>query len=144
MNPIIDSIKEFLEECQIASLCFVDETGQPYCINCFYAIDVDNGALVFKSSLGTNHHAMIKEKGKIAGTVLPNEVNTLKIKGLQFQGEILGQDLITDYQSSAKYYKKYPFALAMPGYIWAIKLNTMKLTDNTLVFGKKEKWERSK
>lgn len=142
MNPIIDTIKEFLEESQIASVCFVDDIGSPYCINCFYAIDYENGLLVFKSSLGTSHHAMIKEKGKIAGTILPNEVNTLKIKGLQFQGEITGQGLISDFKCSATYYKKYPFALAMPGYIWAISLDKMKLTDNTLVFGNKEKWER--
>ncbi|MBK6833084.1 MAG: pyridoxamine 5'-phosphate oxidase family protein [Bacteroidetes bacterium] len=142
MNPIIENIKEFIEESQVASVCFVDEFGQPYCINCFYAFDKEKGMLVFKSSLGTNHHAMIKEKKKVAGTILPNEVNTLKIKGLQFEAEILSQSLVVDFQCPGTYYKKYPFALAMPGYIWAISLDKMKLTDNTLVFGKKEKWER--
>lgn len=142
MNLIPESTKLFLEESQIASICFVDKENKPYCVNCFYAFDAENGILALKSTVGTNHHTMIATEKKVAGTILPNEVNPLKIKGLQFQGEIVSQGLITDFKCSAAYYKKYPFALAMPGYIWAISLDKMKLTDNTLVFGKKEKWER--
>jgi hypothetical protein len=34
-------------------------------------------------------------------------------------------------------------ALAMPGHIWTIQLTEIKMTDNTLGFGKKIAWSRS-
>lgn len=142
MNPFPDTIKSFLEECQIASVCFVNEEHAPHCINCFYAVDSEKATIIFKSSPGTYHHTLSKEGSSIAGTILPNEVNTLKIKGVQFNGIITANDVIKSAHFNAVYYKKYPFAMAMPGYIWAVELKQIKLTDNTLVFGKKEIWER--
>ena len=74
----------------------------------------------------------------VAGTIQPDKLNPLAIKGLQFTG------VMTENaeHASAHYYKKYPFALAMPGVVWAIQLDYTKMTDNTLSFGKKIIWER--
>ncbi|MBK7558873.1 MAG: hypothetical protein IPI54_11635 [Chitinophagaceae bacterium] len=40
------------------------------------------------------------------------------------------------------YLAKHPLALAIPGDIWALQLNSVKMTDSTLGFGKKLLWER--
>lgn len=142
MNTLNENIAQFLNECQIASVCFINKEQQPYCINCFYAFDIERAILVCKSSPGTYHHSLVINAKDVAGTILPNEVNTLKIKGVQFNGKIITNDLQKLPGLNSLYYKKYPFALTIPGYIWAIELHSIKLTDNTLVFGKKESWER--
>ena len=67
---------------------------------------------------------------------------TGKIKGVQFTGkftELHGNRLET---AKNKYYRKYPFARVIPGELWGIELRTVKMTDNTLGFGKKITWER--
>jgi len=38
------------------------------------------------------------------------------------------------------YYQKFPFAETMPAPIWGIKLDWVKVTDNTLGFGTKLIW----
>jgi uncharacterized protein YhbP (UPF0306 family) len=39
--------------------------------------------------------------------------------------------------------KKYPFALAIPGDVYTIQPDYIKLTDNTIGFGKKLTWLRN-
>ena len=43
----------------------------------------------------------------------------------------------------AEYHKKFPFALAMSGDIYAVQLEKIKLTDNGKGFGKKINWQRA-
>jgi hypothetical protein len=45
--------------------------------------------------------------------------------------------------AAAQYYKKNPLALAMPGEIWTIRINHIKMTDSTKGFGKKIGWSRT-
>lgn len=144
MNPFPKNITEFLNENKIATICFVDNENNPYCINCFYTFDETNQALVFKSSHGTTHHSFIKTDKSIAGTILPNSIDFLKIKGIQFTGKLLDDKQISALSLSLKYTKKYPMSLAIPGYVWAIKFEFIKLTDNTLGFGNKTVWKNDK
>lgn len=139
-DKIPEEIQKFLKENQVATLCFSDEEKNPYCINCFYVFDEENVILIFKSSPGTNHHMMIKPGRKVAGTILPMKVDVLKLKGIQFTAEILNEEHLTSFHTSTTYYKKNPFALAVPGYIWAVRLLDMKFTDNSVVFAKKTVW----
>lgn len=134
----------FLQDNQVASLCFLDEDQTPYCINCFYVFDEEHKVLIFKSSPGTNHHAMIKPGAKVAGTILPMKVEVLKLMGIQFRAEILNEQSLTAFHTSTTYYKKNPFALAVPGYVWAVRLLEMKFTDNSVVFAKKTVWNLNK
>jgi len=143
-EKIPEEISNFLNENQVATLCFTDENKNPYCINCFYVFDDENEILIFKSSPGTNHHLMIQGGHKVAGTILPMKVDVLKLKGIQFTAEILKENHLTAYHTSTTYYKKNPFALAVPGYVWAVHLHTMKFTDNTVVFAKKMLWQTNK
>ena len=140
MKDIPENIKGFISTNQIASVCFVDENKFPYCINCFFAVDIVNKLIVFKSSTGTRHHAHTLAKAPIAGTILPEKIEKLKIRGAQFNATILSNEELISFNCSATYYKQYPFALAMPGYIWAANLNFIKFTDNTLGFGNKTIW----
>jgi uncharacterized protein YhbP (UPF0306 family) len=76
----------------------------------------------------------------IAGTILPLTINIFKLKGIQFVGEIMNESEIESFKLKSKYLRKNPLSLAMPGYIWAIKLTFVKYTDTTLGNGNKTTW----
>ncbi len=140
MSTIQNNIKIFLNSNKISTVCFVDNNANPYCINCFYVFDEINNCLIFKSSLGTTHHEFIKPSEYVSGTILPNNIDTLNIKGLQFTAKLMSRNEVDDLKISFKYLKKYPMSMAITGYIWAAKLEFIKLTDNSLGFGNKATW----
>lgn len=114
---------------------------QPYCATCFYAYNEEYNMLVFKSSEHTAHIQQSLANNLVGGSVLPDKLQTGKIKGIQFKGRLVEPDSQCLSDLKKTYYAKYPFALAMSGEIWTIALNWIKFTDNTLGFGKKIKWE---
>ena len=61
-----------------------------------------------------------------------------KVQGLQVCGVVRRGD----EQDKSTYIKRFPYAAVAPLNIWAIEPSFMKLTDNTLGFGKKLIWKR--
>lgn len=141
MNSIQDKVKSFLHENKIATVCFVDDNNKPYCINCFYVFDEENNMLIFKSSTGSTHQGLIKPAACISGTILPDAVDVLNIKGIQFVGNLIAPKEVESLKLNLKYIKKYPLSVTIFGYIWAAKLDFLKFTDNTLGFGTKTTWK---
>src|SRR5665647_1153673 len=86
-----ETIIRFLQRQTCATICCVDEQGNPYCFSCFYAFNREEGLLYFKSSAGSHHAALLKENPFIAGTILPDKLNKLLAKGLQFQAMVLNE-----------------------------------------------------
>jgi len=141
MNPIPDKLVDFIQENKVSTVCFIDHENNPYCINCFYTFDEEQHILIFKSSIGTTHQKLTKPKVCISGTILPNVIDTLKLKGMQFTGKIIENEEIDKLQLNSKYFKKFPMSIAVMGYVWAVQLNFLKFTDNTLGFGNKTIWK---
>lgn len=141
MNLLPKNIIEFLGSNKLATVCFVDNEGNPYCINCFYYFDELNQALVFKSSNKATHHTFIQNRSGIAGTILPNSLDFLKLKGAQFRGKLVDEQQIKDFDLDSKYTKKHPMSMAISGYVWAVELNFVKFMDSTFGFGKDTVWE---
>ena len=136
------NIIKFLENQTCATICCVDETGKPYCFSCFYAFNAEKGLVYFKSSAESYHSILLKRNPHIAGTILPDKLKILVVKGVQFEGDIAAADYPLMKQASAYYHKKHPMALAMSGSIWIIEINSIKMTDSTIGFGKKITWSR--
>lgn len=134
-------IVEFLQAQTVLTYATSIE-NEPYCATCFYAYDEEHGMLIFKSSEETLHVQQGLLNHRVAGSVLPDKLQTGKVKGIQFKGQfgVPPEDKLSDLKKT--YYKKYPFALAMSGALWIIELNLIKFTDNTLGFGKKIYWEK--
>ena len=86
----------------------------------------------------------MKKNPFVAGTVLPDKLNKLTIKGIQFEAIVLDTQQPQVKKRLNNYYKKHPAALAMPGDIWILQIEYIKMTDNTLGFGKKIIWNRLK
>lgn len=137
-----DKIDKFIEQQTCANVCCVDDKGNPYCFSCFYSYDSNEALLYYKSSFDTQHSAILLKNSVVAGTILPDKLNLLQIKGIQFEGVVLSGNYSMTRRASAHYYEKHPVALGMPGEIWTIQINNIKFTDNTLGFGKKINWKR--
>ena len=139
-----NTIIHFINKQTCASICCVnDQEKSPYCFSCFYTFNSEEGLLYFKSSQQSHHSAIITTNPLVAGTILPDKLNVLQIKGLQFQGEVLPDDHPLAKEAFAHYHKQHPMALAMPGHMWTIQITVIKMTDNSLGFGKKITWKRS-
>ena len=116
--------------------------GIPYCATCFYAYMEEENVLVFKSDVDTKHIADALRNNQVAGSILVDKTEIGKIKGIQFNGIFLTPKDAQLKDAQKAYYFKYPYAAAMKGDLWVIELTSVKLTDNTLGFGKKLKWQK--
>jgi uncharacterized protein len=136
------SIINFISNQKTASICCLDDSGSQYCFSVFFVFDKGKKQLYFKSSANSLHSSFLQKNIRVAGTILPDKLNLLAIRGVQFTG-FIQKDPPSDLESSIKtYHKTIPFTLAMPGEVWTIQLETVKFTDNSLGFGKKILWER--
>lgn len=136
------SIIQFIEDQTCASICCLDEKGKPYCFSCFYAVNAAGGLLYFKSSKESHHAGLLLKNPAVAGTILPDKLSTVTMKGLQFEGVILDKEHPLQKNAFGFYHKAKPMALAVPGEVWVVQIDIIKMTDSTLGFGKKIKWER--
>ncbi len=136
-----DSISKFIENQKCASICCVNENNDPYCFSSFYVFNRKAGLLYFKSSVNTNHIRIIKDSPVIAGTILPDKLHALIVKGIQFHGIVLPLVDERTKDASRHYHTAFPFALAIPGEIWTILLTHIKMTDSTNGFGAKIVWD---
>lgn len=136
------SIIDFIKAQKCASVSCSQEDGTPYCFSCFYAFNSKAGLLYYKTSPQAHHSKQMMVRRQVAGTILQDKLNSLAIQGIQFQGTVLSAD-DPQAEGTSRYYKRFPFALAMPGEIWIIRLDSIKFTDNTQGFGTKIKWQRN-
>jgi uncharacterized protein YhbP (UPF0306 family) len=136
-----ERIVDFINQQRVAGVCCVDAENNPYCFSCFYAFDKERNLLYFKSGAAAHHSQLLIQKPVVAGTIQPDKLNTLAIKGVQFTGRILDAKDEACSQAETVYHKRFPFALAMPGEVCTLQLEVIKMTDNTLSFGKKLHWQ---
>lgn len=78
----------------------------------------------------------------VSGSILPEKIDILTLRGIQFTGKILTDSFPAGIEPGRYYHKKFPLGLAKPGQVWCIALETVKMTDNTNIFGKKLKWDK--
>lgn len=114
---------------------------EPWCASCFFAFEETNKLLVFKSDKESRHIKEALKQGLVAGSILPDKLKVGKVRGVQYQGR-MAEDEVLFVAAKKRYYEKYPYAKVIPGDIWVIALSLVKLTDNTLGFGKKLIWHR--
>lgn len=116
--------------------------NNPYCAICFYVFDEQTTTLIFLSDITTKHITDALSNKKVAGTITTEVVTVAKIQGIQFTGEFVNPTKEQEDDFYDKYYSKFPFAKAKPSPIWGVQLSSIKMTDNTLGFGKKLMWDR--
>ncbi len=80
---IDESILKFLNSQSFATICYTDGES-PFCFNCYYAINEERGLLYFKTSSSARHTTILLQHRKVSGTVLPDKVDRIMTKGVQF------------------------------------------------------------
>lgn len=135
-------IENFIVSQKNMTLC-TSVNNIPECASCFYTFMPEGAYLIFKSKNTTGHVCRALANNKVAGTILPDISKIGNIRGIQFSGIFLEpqEDLLE--KAKKIYYSKFPLALGISGELWLIKLTYIKMTDNTLGFGKKLIWENS-
>ena len=135
-------ISKFIKDNKVLTLATsTDET--PYCANCFYAFDEVNKTLIFLSDIETRHITEALKNKRVGGSIQNGVTTVAKIQGIQFTGEFINPAEEQEKAFYTIYYKKFPFAKIKPSPIWGIQLNWIKMTDNTLGFGKKLIWSKT-
>lgn len=134
MNTII---QKFFEKQKIATICGVNHLNEPFVFSCFYVLQ--NDVLLFKSNANTGHVQSMFENKVVAGTVIQQSANTIRFSGAQFEGAFLGE-AETNGISTTSYYTRHPFAVPIPGNVYAIQITSIKFTEHALGFMKKHYW----
>jgi uncharacterized protein YhbP (UPF0306 family) len=136
------NIIEFLKKQTVMTLATC-KSNVPHCAMCFYVYDEEHKFIVFKSKPTTEHVQQALANNKVSGSILPDKFIPAKTSGIQFYGTFYKDDKNKHAFAAHHYYRKYPFAAAMPGELWIIELDKIVFTDATLGFGKKREWVRS-
>lgn len=129
-------IVDFIKRHHVLTLATVSSEGEPYCAACFYAYDKERNRLIFTSDDATRHAQQMLQNTKVAiGITLETRI-VGKVQGTQ----ICGIAERGDDEDKRVYIKRFPYAAMAPLNIWAVEPTFIKLTDNTLGFGKKLIW----
>lgn len=116
-----------------------------HCANIFYAWDNDLQRFIFTSEIKTKHAADAKINSLVAGSIVLETKVVGKVQGLQIRG-IMQQVSMLSKESCERarrvYLKRFPYAAIMDLELWILEPTYLKLTDNTLGFGKKLIWHK--
>ena len=91
MNFIQDHIIRFLLKQTCATICCINEEGNPYCFSCYYAFNPSDGLLYFKSGSKAHHVVLLKRNPVISGAILPDSLRKIRSIGVQLTGALLDQ-----------------------------------------------------
>ena len=132
-----ERIIKFIKKHHVLTLATVNSEGMPYVANCFYAYDNKRNLFVFTSDLTTRHGAEMAENCNVALSVVLETRIVGRVQGLQ----VTGKAERGDEEAHRCYIKRFPYAAVADLNIWMVTPTLMKLTDNTLGFGKKLIWQ---
>ena len=131
-----ERIIKFLARHHVLNLATVSKEGLPYCAACFYAYDKLRNRLIFTSDDTTRHAQEMDLNPNVACAITLETRVVGKVQGAQICGRVeRGNE-----EDKHVYIKRFPYAAVAPLTIWAIEPSFIKLTDNTLGFGKKLIW----
>ncbi len=132
-------IVKFIGRHHVLTLATAGADGAPYCCNAFYAYDAERNCFIFSSGHDTKHVEQMKSRAEVAASIVLESKIIGKLQGLQITGRIVEGDDKADREA---YVKAFAFAAVAPLTLWRLEPDFIKLTDNTLGFGKKLIWER--
>lgn len=131
-------IEQFIAKHHVLTLATATNDGSPYCCNCFYAYNKAEQALIFTSDAATRHAQMFAENSRTAASIVLETRIVGRVQGLQ----ITGHTTLATEQDKALYIKRFPYTAIADLTLWRLQADFLKLTDNTLGFGKKLIWQR--
>lgn len=143
MDAIDKRIVRMLKHHHIFTIA-TSRNNVPWCATCFYIYHETSHRIIFTSDKDTRHISEGIVQPEISGNIALETRIIGKIQGIQFSGflsELTGED----YRSALKLYlKRFPYAAPFLGStsLWKIEPSFIKMTDNSLGFGKKIIWNK--
>lgn len=138
MTTIDPKIVKFIGRHHVLTLATLSEEGAPYCSNAFYSFDSERGVFIFSSSEETLHAQHMLQHPRVAASVVLESRVVGKLQGVQITGVVHS----ASDEDRSSYISKFPYAALAPLRLWRLEIEFIKLTDNTLGFGKKLIWNR--
>ena len=132
-----ERIVKFIKRHHVLTLATTDEQGMPYVANCFYAYDKERNLFVVTSDTTTRHGGHMEHRADVALSIVLETRIVGRIEGLQ----VCATAERGDDRARSCYIKRFPYAAVAPLSLWMLRPTMMKLTDNTLGFGKKLIWQ---
>jgi uncharacterized protein YhbP (UPF0306 family) len=132
-----ERIVKFIKRHHVLTLATVGGDGLPYVANCFYAYDAKRNLIIFTSDSTTRHGQEMEAQPHVALSIVLETRIVGRVQGLQ----VTGYAERGDSAATAVYIKRFPYAAVAPLTLWMVRPAMMKLTDNTLGFGKKLIWQ---
>ena len=132
-----ERIVKFIKRHHVLTLATTDEQGMPYVANCFYAYDKERNLFVVTSDTTTRHGGHMEKRAEVALSIVLETRIVGRIEGLQ----VCATAERGDDKAHSCYIKRFPYAAVAPLSLWMLRPTMMKLTDNTLGFGKKLIWQ---
>jgi uncharacterized protein YhbP (UPF0306 family) len=117
---------------------------QPWVAHAFYAWMPEEQAFVFMNNPATRHGAEMTANPHVAAAIALETRVVGRLQGLQIEGAVRmaeGDNLVAARHA---YLRRFPYAAVMEQPLWILTPELMKLTDNTLGFGKKLIWKRQR
>lgn len=143
MSAIPPAICQFFHSHHVTALA-ASLNGKVWSASCFYVFEAESARLIVLSSRHTQHGSMMVANPQISGTVAGQPRNIHEIRGIQFsaQAMLLGEPLARQ-AAFETFCAAHPAAAAMPeADVWAMMLDSIKFTDNSIGFGHKTLWTR--
>lgn len=137
-HQTLEAVESFLADHHLLTLATSGE--RLWCCSMFYAYLSGEVAFIVASDPETEHMHNVISNTSVAGTVAVETKIVGKIRGIQFAGTMEKADTA---EARDRYFGRFPYARAMSPTLWTIRLNEIKMTDNTLGFGKKLIWKRA-
>lgn len=134
---MLDKIETFINKHHLLTLATVHQ--RLWCCSMFYAYNPKEDAFIVASDPQSEHMGNVAINSTVAGTVALETKMVGKIQGIQFSGVM---DTVDTDADKELYFHRFPYARVMKPTLWKICLNEVKMTDNTLGFGKKLIWKR--
>ncbi|MBT9432794.1 YhbP family protein [Candidatus Sodalis endolongispinus] len=138
-----DQLAAICRKQHVLTLC-AGNMDDLWCANCFYVFHAPAMALWLLTSNQTRHGELMRQNARVAGTIARQQKTVALIKGVQYRGIITCLEGEAERQARGCYYHRFPLAKAIssPSPLWQLNLLEVKMTDNTLGFGKKLRWQR--
>jgi uncharacterized protein YhbP (UPF0306 family) len=149
MTGEFERIEAFIRRHHVMTVATVGPDGRPWTAHVFYAWMGEERRFVFTTDEATRHGAEMAENARVAAGIALETRIVGRVQGLQIEGAArraaIGEktDEKTGEKARHAYLKRFPYAVAagdLP--LWILEPTMMKLTDNTLGFGKKLIWQR--
>lgn len=134
-------IVDFIKEHHVLTLATSQE-NKAWCCNCFYVFDNDKMHFLFTSDEDTIHINHINRNPIVACSVVLETKMIGQIRGAQITGTVSRVNKDDYLKQKLRYLKRFPYAVLKATPLWILKIETIKMTDNRLGFGKKLYWER--